>query len=291
MARTISEIQQQMIDDYTGNASVRRIYNIADGEPFTLSKSSLERIIFYVVACAVHIMEQLFDKHKEEIQEYITENLPHTLRWYQTKVKEYRHGCQFDEETMSYIDEGLTDEQIEEAKVVKYCAVTEDGSQVLIKVADEHREPLLPNQLSGLLSYMARIKDAGVNLVYRNYYADWLKLSLIIWYDPTIMDNTGTDYTENTKTVENCIENYIQNLTFNGEFRLDKLEDQIQKVQGVEIVHITLAQTKTDFYTGAEYADINGWCIPYSGYFKIDDGCLNITYLPYGITEQSEPEL
>lgn len=273
MPRTISEIKESIVANYTSNAEVRKLYGYADNETFTLSKVGIENIVFYVCACAIYILECLFDKHTEEIEEYIRENLPHTLRWYSNIAKAYQHGQTFDIDTMDwdYGTSNPSDEDIASYKIVKNCAVSENGILVLMKIAKQGAngpEPLSASEFEGFKSYMSKVKDAGVALVYRNDAADHLRLTVNIWYDPTVMQSDGTDIDENSKNVEDCIKNYVSSLPFNGEFHIDKLEDEIQKVQGVEVVHITQAQTHDSVTASPAFSDILGYASPYAGYYK-----------------------
>jgi hypothetical protein len=92
MARTINEIKEEMLNAYKANTTVRAKYDVAEGDELVLSKASLENIIFYIVAVSIWALEVLFDRHKEEVQAYIDDMKPHSLRWYVNKAKAYRHG-------------------------------------------------------------------------------------------------------------------------------------------------------------------------------------------------------
>lgn len=175
MARTIAEIKQEMEEAYTTNTTVLAKYNVADGETLKLSKVSIENIFFYVVAAAIWTLEVLFDKHKQEVVDYIDEMKPHTLRWYVNKAKAYRHGYALEADTDGYSEE-LTDEELEAAQVVKNAAAVEENAIVYLKVASGTPAPLTAEQEAGLTAYMKEVKDAGVVLRIRNVAATTTRL-------------------------------------------------------------------------------------------------------------------
>ena len=64
---------------------------------------------------------------------------PHTLRWYVTKTLAYMRGKDLimtDGVVVAdyYDTSGMTEADIEKARVVKYAVATEDNTQVFIKV-------------------------------------------------------------------------------------------------------------------------------------------------------------
>lgn len=271
-----------MIDTYSSDDQVRLAYNLAAGETINFSKASIENALFYAMAVAIYLFECILEQYLNEIDTKIKNEKPHTCNWYCSKAKEFQYGFPFDESTMQYDNGSATDDQIADSKIVKYCSVTEEGVEVILKVAGDGPEPLNATQLSAFQTYMYRIKDAGVFLSFRNVTADSLKTNITIWYNPMLISQDGSNIQSGNMEVKQCIENFIHNLPFNGEFHVDKLEDAIQLVPGVEIVKINTIQSKKTTDISETYHDIVGYEQPYSGYYKIyEPGDLNINYIAY----------
>jgi hypothetical protein len=279
MARTIAEIKQEMEEAYTTNTTVLAKYNVADGETLKLSKVSIENIFFYVVAAAIWTLEVLFDKHKQEVVDYIDEMKPHTLRWYVNKAKAYRHGYALEADTDGYSEE-LTDEELEAAQVVKNAAAVEENAIVYLKVASGTPAPLTAEQEAGLTAYMKEVKDAGVVLRIRNVAADHYKATLNVWYNPMVLNSAGGGIVAGGEPVRECVENFLASLPFNGEYRNDALVDAVQAVDGVVIAELSYAQTCAD--GSAAWSEVVGYAVPYSGYYTIaQKSDLTINYEAY----------
>ena len=162
---------------------------------------------------------------------------------------------------------------------MKYSAVTESEaeSRLIVKIATEQGgelQPISAGQKASFDAYMNEIKDAGVRITVINYLPDILKLQMKIYRDPLVLDESGTSIRMGNKPVEEAIKKYLKNLPFNGELVLAHLVDELQKVEGVKIPHIILAESKwidagTNGYGNFQTIDVKK--IPVSGYFKIAD--------------------
>lgn len=141
MARTIAEIKDGIAGDFMRNEDVARAYGFEAGDSFTahFSKASVESVLFYIFACAAWIVESLFDEHRREVNSCIEEILPHRPKWYRDKVLAFMKDKILVADTDYYDTAGMSDADIEAARVVKYAAATEssDASLLTIKVAGE----------------------------------------------------------------------------------------------------------------------------------------------------------
>ena len=121
---------------------------------------------------------------------------------------------------------------------------------------------------------MAEIKDAGVKITTINYLPDILKLQMKIYRDPLVLDENGMSIITGEKPVEKAIKEYLKQLSFNGELVLAHLVDALQKVEGVRIPHIVLAESKWIDASVNDYGNfqpIEVKQLPISGYYKIED--------------------
>jgi len=141
MARTIADIKDSMTADFMRNSDVARAYGFETGAAFSshFSKVSVESLLFYIVACATWVLENLFDRHKKDVEERIEAIMPHRPKWYRDKVLGFMKDKTLVTDTDYYDTEGMSDGDIEVARVVKYAAATEnaDASILTIKVAGD----------------------------------------------------------------------------------------------------------------------------------------------------------
>lgn len=290
MARTIDEIKQEMTADFVEQPAVISAYGLDGKKSFKdcFSVASIESILFYAFAVGVWSLEKLFDLHKSEVGEMIEQLEPHTLRWYVNKTKAYMHGKKLVTDTDQYDTSKMTDTEIEAAKVVKYAVATESNTVVYIKVARQNAEgnpeELTAAQLQGLTSYISEIKDAGVSVQVRNEPADHMKISLLIYYDPTLL-SVGADKVglldDGSEPVRETVQNVITSLPFNGVFRKSDLLAALQALDCVEVADILSVTVKANNAT--EWTVVSGFNRPYSGYYSIEE--LDVEYQPYNSVE------
>lgn len=288
MARTVEEIKKDMTAEFMKMEAVKSRYGLDGSKSFAdcFSMASLENIIFYVFAVAVWALEKLFDLHRADVDARIEQLEPHTLRWYVSKAKAYMQGQKLVTDCDYYDTEGMPEQDIAAAKVVKYAVATESNTVVYIKVArevDGNPAALTAGQLEGLTSYMNEIKDAGVSVQLRNEPADQMRISLLIYYDPTllIIDANGNGSQNGKDPVRETTKQVIENLPFNGMFRKSDLMAALQALPCVEVADIKSVKVKPR--NGAEWQTVEGYDRPYSGYYSID--ALTVDYQPYNAIE------
>lgn len=288
MARTVEKIKKDMTAEFMKMEAVKSRYGLDGSKSFAdcFSMASLENIIFYVFAVAVWALEKLFDLHRADVDARIEQLEPHTLRWYVSKAKAYMQGQKLVTDCDYYDTEGMTEQDIAAAKVVKYAVATESNTVVYIKVArevDGNPAALTAGQLEGLTSYMNEIKDAGVSVQLRNEPADQMRISLLIYYDPTllIIDANGNGSQNGKDPVRETTKQVIENLPFNGMFRKSDLMAALQALPCVEVADIKSVKVKPR--NGAEWQTVEGYDRPFSGYYSID--ALTVDYQPYNAIE------
>lgn len=275
MARTIAEIKDSMTADLMRNPDVARAYGFETGAAFSshFSKVSVESLLFYIVACAVWVLENLFDRHRRDVEQRIEAIMPHRPKWYRDKVLRFMKDKTLVTDTDYYDTEGMSDGDIEAAYVVKYAAATENAnaSMLTIKVAgetDSVRHPLDADTETQLLAYIGEIKDAGVRVNLVNQTADVFHCEVDVYYDAMLL----------TETVEvqcrDTIRGYIENLPFNGEYSNMALVDELQEIEGVRIVEMVGATTEVNGESTP--TEINARFTPVAGYFSAGDITINM---------------
>jgi len=268
MARTTTVIKSTMTDAFMNSSVLATLYGFTVGDSFdaTFSKVSFESILFYTIAVCANFVESLFDSHKSEVQTMISELKPHSKNWYKNKALAYMHGYELIEGSDQFNTTSLTDAQIAASKIVRYAAVVEKANVVYIKVAATGLVKLSNDQEAGLIAYFKEVKDAGVKLEIINRDADHFKASLVVYYDPMVLNSTGINAVTGTESVRDAISAFIGSLPFNGEYRNNALIDALQVLDGVVMAELVSAQTSTD---GLAFTDVDAYVTPDSGYMKL----------------------
>lgn len=279
--KDINEILDRM---YTAKASKPELDELTAD-----SKVSVWGNLFWVVAYVIDLLRMMFETHKTEVNEAIRLQKTHTAINIRERLLQFLYGYTLNEEfqkvylipgTDEFDTEGMTPEQIAQAKIIKYAAVTEsdDEKRVICKIATENAGELAPvnsDQFEAVGEYISQIKAAGVPYTIINFLPDLLRLEIRIFRDPMVLSASGMHKVTGQKPVEIALQEFMKELPFNGELILQELANKLEKVEGVRIVHIQSALTKwIDADVGdypEEWEQINIRKIPVSGYFKIEN--------------------
>lgn len=277
MARTVTEIKKEITDNFIGNAYIQARYGLDNTKDFEqqFSKVSLESIVFYVVALAIQTIEKIFDAHMVAVLDKLSKLKTHSPAWYREKIMRFQFpGRDVVTDKDYYDNTGLDETDITALEVVKFCTV-EDGMPMKAKVAKGTagaRIQLTNDEVTGLTTYINKIKDGGVRVDIINQQADKVFAELVVYFNPLLLDPTA-------KPVESAFKNYVTTLDFNGILSRNKLEDKLQAVIGVELIDLTSVLVQR----AANPAQPLGvQKIAESGYFVVnDDADLVVTYKPY----------
>ncbi|ASZ11104.1 hypothetical protein KTO58_19715 [Chitinophaga pendula] len=292
MARTVTAIKEQLTGVFISNDTVKQLYGLADGKTFSeqFSILSLESIIFYAIAFAISVLENIMDGLVVDVNNTIAEQKPHTTRWYALKAKAYQHGFDLLPDSDKYNNTGKTGEQIEASKVVKYSAVIETTTNsgvigLRIKLAASNSRdlfPLSPEQLTGVREYFKRVKDAGVIVKVDSLPPDLLTMSWTVYYDPLILNAQGGRLDGlDSEPVQKAIREYLQSLPFNGIFVLQYIADAVEALPGVVICKINAA---TATYGGLIATNIDTMYLPDAGYLRFANATdLTIKFIPQSV--------
>lgn len=285
MART----QQQIFDEMKAEG-IRLATEQNDQKALdmfnNISNFARWRRFFMTIAFCVWSLEKLWDNFKAVVLAIVAAQTAHTLQWYRTKALAFQYGYDLISEKDIYDNTGLTVQEIEDSKVVRYAAVNEtniDGKRVLlVKVAgvdaDGNLVQLTDLQETAFIAYMERIKDAGNVLLVYNRAADILKAEIEVYYNPLLLDDQGNrlDGTAG-KPIEAAALAYLQLLPFNGEFSNAAFIDAVQGAYGVADNNVFLRSMQRKI--GANnYQAVANTFIPDAGYTKFDVDGLTIIY-------------
>ena len=271
MSRTIQEIYDAIVDEKESFSSLDTLVPNPDSSQTFLqdltstSKVAIWRLIFWVCAVAIWILENLFDTHTAEIDARKAELIPGTLRWYVEESKIYQDGDEliFNTSTKKYEYAELD----LDARIIEQASANEANGEVVITVAKDDGtgslEKLTSAEKTRFESYIAEIKFAGVATRVISDDPDLLKIAYNIYVDGTVIyvdESNPSDplngsliSDSSTYPVVDAIDDYIATLDFKGTMRVADLTDAIQAATGVRNVVATTVEAK---YAAFAYTDI-----------------------------------
>lgn len=279
MARSIKDIYASIVAEKENQTSLQQLVPSSDNvdqlstDLSSSSKVAIWRLFCYCIAIAHYTQELLWDFFKVEVEAIVAAAPTGTLPWYQLQILKFQFG-----DSLTFANEKYQYSVIDESKqVVKLCAVEDrpDGV-VVIKVANLDSNdlpiPLTTPQKTSLEAYVGQIRFAGTKFLVISTLPDLLKLLGTVYYDPI------HELTTVTANVEAAIENYLNNLPFNGVFRINSLIDAIQAVEGVVDFAAQSVEAK---YGNLAYSTVARTYIAQAGYLQIDAASPLSTTLTY----------
>ena len=268
---SVENYQKEMITAKTSNSNL-------DGLTST-SKTSVWRMMLYIMAFSVEQLAQLFSVHRSEIDTKISTQKTHRLPWIQSLYLNFQYGFQLIKEKDLFDNTSATTEEIEASKIIKYCAVNESSTEreIIIKIATEKDNVLSPleaDKIEAIYEYTKRVKGGGVPYIIINYLPDRLRLNIRVFRDPLVINGNGMDITSAKYPVQEALQEFMKELPFNGELRIQDLANKLEAITGVNLVSVDLAQS---CWIDADNNDYGDWTtidvrrIPASGYFTIEN--------------------
>jgi uncharacterized membrane protein len=228
MARTI----QQIFDEIQAAAAADAVLQ---GRLSFVSATGIARLWAYVTAVALWAHEQLWERHKAEVEAALARAKPGTAEWYREQALLFQEGdtLQADDAGIHYAT-GSTG-----AKIVTRAAAIENAQtgKLFIKVAKDGPTPgtlapLSGAQLTQVRAYFDRKGFAGVRKEVVSRGADLLKVRAEVYYDALI------DVPALQLQVQAAIRSYLAALEFNGLIYVARVQDAIQSVPGVKDVQL-----------------------------------------------------
>jgi hypothetical protein len=292
MARTVKEIKDSMTSMWISDVNVQSTYGLDASKTFDeqFSTVSLESIWFYVVAFCSWTLEMLFDTHREEMETLYNDHHAHTLNWYNLKAKAFMYGYSLIRFTSNYDLTGLTDEAVSSAKIITHALCVKNTnangvSFLRLKVAKSDGGELTKLnevEMPAFEAYMSEIQDAGVALVCTSNVADRIRMSWTVYYDPQVLDASGNRLDgSGSDVVREAIKAYVQDLPFNGLYKMTYHIDALQGVEGVRDAYVNSAFTRPEL-SGQDSAVLSSGVVADAGYFKFyEDSDLKVTMIPF----------
>lgn len=258
MARSISEIKRTMTDAFMQDEAIRDAYGLSSAKTRfadCFSAVSLENLLFYIVAACHYVLESIFEKFTQDVEQKISRAVVASIPWYFDKAKAFQYG---DALVLNPRTFGYEYAKVDTSKqLVKYVAVRDRGASIEMLVSAEQNgkpTPLSDDILTAFKHYINAIKIAGVVINVRTRKADELSIAVKVVVDPLKINRQGVDIASSEKVVEHAIENYLADIVYGGTFNKTKLVDAIQRVDGV--VDVVLGTCK--YKAGDDFKEIAG---------------------------------
>jgi hypothetical protein len=237
MARSISTIKKTIIEEKNTKDNISVIQFAEEGG----SRVGILNLWADVVSLCINVHEQLFDKHKSDVELLVDNAIPGTEKWIQSKVFEF----QYDVTTPQYVE--LVDyvpayPTIDTSlQIITRCSVISLGNgRITIKVAkSEPPVALSAPEKTALEGYITAIIPAGPYVTISTQDSDKLYIDAEVFYDGQYVDSIQA-------TVEAAIKDYLDNLPFDGDVLNSKIQDAIQSVDGVNDVVINEVKARKD---------------------------------------------
>lgn len=274
MARTITEVQNQIISAFQADANLAAMDSG--------SATAIWRLVTRVVAASIVALEVLYDAFVVEVSDVISIQKPHTKRWYQAKCLDYQHGFDLVDGEDYYDNTGFEVDQIQDAKIIAQAAVEEVDGLLIIKVNTEQTGELVPlgtPEYNAFSAYIGEVKDAGVKVLIRSANADKFKMDWDVYYDPLIIGPDGSRLDGSAvEPIRDAIIAYLRNLPFNGIYVKAHHVDFIQALEGVFVPEVRGCLAAR--YDTSTFQSVDVSYNTFSGFLRFyDDADLVINYI------------
>jgi hypothetical protein len=274
MARTIQEIYDAMVSEKETMTSLNNLQPNIDSSQNLLedltssSKVAIWRLLFFVCAVSIFVLEKLFDEHKAWINTRASELVVGSEKWYELKAREFQYtdNLVFNGKIYQYAT-------INEAnRIIKIVAAKQLAGAVMLKVAKldgADPVPLTVEELDAFKAYIGKVRFAGIRVPTVSRNADELKVLYRVYYNPLLLNSSGELLADTAiKPVEDAINNYCKNLPFNGIFSVTEMTDKIQASIGVVNPVFLSGEVR---YGATPWITLNDYYNPNAGYLRVSD--------------------
>lgn len=265
MARTIDTIYQSLLTEKNANTTL-------SAQLTNVSATARYKLLFYVIAVAVHLLETLFDAHKAEVNDQSLKMIPGTPRWYYEKCLEFQYG-----DALVWQNNKFEYAVIDATKqIVKRVAISEFPGTIIVKVAKDGSALTTP-ELDAFKAYISKVKFAGSFLQVTSYSADLIKVHITVKYNPLLMSSTGLLISDGSNAVQTAINSFLSAITYGGILNKTELIDAIQKAEGVLDVYFKGVELEAKSATASLYEICSQNYNALSGHYSLNT--LDVNYV------------
>jgi hypothetical protein len=277
MARTLSEI-------YASAKECRNKYlELTEFE--NSSKMSIIDAFTWVTSSCIWAFENILDVFKVDLANDLQNRVNGTPSYYANALMKYQSG---DELEINEDGTSFRYPTIDESKRIvtraSYYESTEEGfhdKKLVLKIATGgpgNYSQIEYDELVKIRAYCNQIAFAGTNITVVSRKGDILIPRVTVYYDGSVTED------EVYSNIEQCLNEFIANLSFDGMVYFQRIIDAIQKAEHVVDVHIDKSSSGEQGIFLAQYDDdntlipasetgkyehkIDRFIIPNSGYLK-----------------------
>ena len=267
-ARTVDEIFQQLITYKNTIPELTGLTSSVSDEQSLLdelqSDSNTARWILelYVHAYNTWVLENLMEKQVTELEDIRDASFSGTKAWYESIAQKFQYGDTVTvDESTGYVPEYTLED--ENKQIIAQVSSDEISGKLFLKIRGKDTDLLTTDQLNAFNTYIDSIKFVGTQIGIINLSADKLKVYGTVRYDGQV------DLTVLQANVQEVIDNYILNISFNSYFIRSELIDVVKAIDGVTDFEINTLQARKD--TVSTFTDIVHRYQALAGYLRIDD--------------------
>lgn len=250
MARTLTEI-------YTVAKNYRNQY-LELTEFQNSSKMSVIDAFTWVTSACIWTFENIIDVFKVDLAKDLQNRINGNAAYYANALLKYQSG---DELEMNEEGTAFSYPTIDETKRVitrvSYSEYQEEGfydKQLILKIATGEPgayERVSDEELLAIRAYFNQIAFAGTHATIVSRKGDVLVPRVTVYYDGAISEE------EVYKNIEDALNNFIANVSFDGVIYTQKIIDAIQRAEHVVDVHISTIASDLQGIFIAQYDDDN----------------------------------
>ena len=250
MARTLTEI-------YTVAKNYRNQY-LELTEFQNSSKMSVIDAFTWVTSACIWTFENILDVFKVDLAKDLQNRINGNAAYYANALLKYQSG---DELEMNEEGTAFSYPTIDETKRVitrvSYSEYQEEGfydKQLVLKIATGEPgayERVSDEELLAIRAYFNQIAFAGTHAIVVSRKGDVLVPRVTVYYDGAISEE------EVYKNIEDALNDFIANVSFNGVIYTQKIIDAIQRAEHVVDVHISTIASDLQGIFIAQYDDDN----------------------------------
>lgn len=281
MARSTQEIYNQIIDEKETFSSLNGLTPNPESASNLLadlssgSKVALWRLFAWIVAYAHRILELVWDAFKVEVETLVEQAKVGTLAWWVNEMKLFQLG---DSLTIDSRGFAVYDPVTPANRIIVQCAAQTASGFVFLKAAKQGASDLAPltsGELTQAQAYADDITPAGVQPVVQSFVSD------LLTYDIAVIHTGLRAPTDVQADVEAAVDNYIENLPFDGVFVVNQFVDAIQAVAGVVSVFVNEIQIVNAVANTYTYSTATGQdrqrVGTLSGYLRTDTATITLS--------------
>lgn len=295
MARTVEEIYLSISNELTNQAELAGLLPENDNlqqfldDMASLSNVSDHRLQVFATAVAMNTTEVLNDIIQSDIQLTADAATPGTDPWWNREIKKFQFGDDLITKKLSLGDNeieviGYAVED-ESKQIIKFSSISSSDGKSFLKMAKDdgfgEPTPLTTPELDAASAFIDRQMGSGSSIVGLSQNADLSKYVIDVYYNPLVIANDGSLISDGgIFPIEDAIRNYHANLDFDGTIVIQKLQDDIQAVTGVNDLLINSAEAKP---VGGVFTEFDRIYATIAGYVKIDPAfplSATLNYIP-----------